>query len=119
MKLPLNVYKFSESKASAVNLINVSDAVMGKLGCGVLSEIWAAQIAFACMPQEGFEEYRYFKKCLDVNALSRELPRKDCFSGGWYSVLEVLYACDKQPPGVLGSGEVIAAHRITELWGGE
>lgn len=100
------------------DLVNASDAVVGKLGYSTLAEVYQAGIPFGYIPRPGFRESEVMRHYVDRRLPSRPITAAQFESGAWLDLLPELLAQPRRPQGQANGAEQ-AARFIANLLKGQ
>lgn len=90
------------------DLVNASDAVVGKLGYSTLSEVYHAGIPFGYIPRAGFRESEVMRHFVDRHMPSRPITAAQFESGEWLAQLPELLTQPRRPQGQANGAEQVA-----------
>ncbi len=89
------------------DLVQASDAVVGKLGYSTLAEAYSAGLPFAYIPRTGFRESEEMSQYARAAMDAVELPEARFFDGAWLDLLPALLARPRrQPAGPKGADQI-------------
>lgn len=91
------------------DLVNASDAVVGKLGYSTLSEVYHAGIPFGYIPRPVFRESEVMRHFVDQHMPSCPITAAQFESGTWLEALPELLAQPRRPQGQANGAEEAAA----------
>lgn len=80
------------------DLVEASDAVIGKLGYSTLAEAYAAGLPFAYIPRDRFRESQPMSRFAREEMGAVELPEARFFSGAWLDLVPGLLARPRRRP---------------------
>ena len=97
------------------DLVNASDAVIGKVGYSTLAEVYRAGVPFGYIPRPGFRESDAL-----VPFIAREMPglpiaETDFESGAWLSLLPELLSLPRARRTGPNGADIIADHLLREV----
>eukprot|EP00958_Prasinococcus_capsulatus_P007434 scaffold695_cov384-Prasinococcus_capsulatus_cf.AAC.15 len=90
------------------DLLNASDAMLGKIGYGTTSEALAHNVPLIFIRRDYFNEEPFLRKLLQHHSCSVEMSRRDFHSGNWSSYLLRALRIKPQYHEPLNGGEVVA-----------
>ncbi|MFN8459649.1 MAG: hypothetical protein U0401_34220 [Anaerolineae bacterium] len=90
------------------DLVNASDAVVGKLGYSTLAEVYQAGIPFGYIPRPGFRESEVMRHFADRHIPSCPITAAQFESGTWLEELPELLAQPRRPRGQAKGAEEAA-----------
>jgi UDP:flavonoid glycosyltransferase YjiC (YdhE family) len=90
------------------DLVNASDAVVGKLGYSTLAEVYQAGIPFGYIPRAGFRESEVMRHFVDRHMPSRPITAAQFESGDWLGILPGLLAQPRCPKEQANGAEQVA-----------
>ncbi len=100
------------------DMVEASNAVIGKLGYSTLAEAYAAGLPYVFIPREGFRELpplgQFARDTMDAVELSEER----FFQGEWIDLLPDLLARPRQKPGGPNGADQIAEYLFTRVSNG-
>ncbi len=103
-----------DDQLSFPDMLSICDAVVSKLGYGILADCISSQTAVLFPPRVGFREDDMLVPAAFEYLRARELPLDNYESGDWLTDLQQLEAVPK-PSGCLGTnGAVICAQLLAE-----
>jgi len=95
------------------DLVEASDAVIGKLGYSTLAEAYLAGIPYGFIPRPNFPESRVMSHFVVDHMNGLELPEESFFSGEWLDMTSRLLSFGRQRPAEPDGGEQIAAFLLS------
>jgi hypothetical protein len=90
------------------DLVEASEAVIGKLGYSTLAEAYLAGIPYAFIPRPRFPESEVMDQFVLEHMNGIELPEEQFFSGEWLNVVPKLLSLPRRRPTSPDGGEQIA-----------
>lgn len=90
------------------DLVNASDAVVGKLGYSTLSEVYQAGIPFGYIPRPAFRESEVMRHFVDQHMPGGPITAAQFEGGTWLEVLPELLAQPRRPQGQANGAEQVA-----------
>lgn len=96
------------------DIVNASDAVMGKLGYSTVAEIFVAGVPFGFIPRVGFRESQVLERFVRESIRSICIPEAALQDGEWLRFLPDLLALPRRETAV-ENGAQQAAHYILQL----
>eukprot|EP00897_Mesotaenium_endlicherianum_P001404 jgi/Mesen1/1291/ME000013S00789 len=90
------------------DLIGASDAMLGKIGYGTVSEALAARVPLVFVRRDFFNEEPFLRGMLERARAAVEMSRRDFLSGRWRPYLERALALRPCYAGPLNGGQVAA-----------
>ena len=113
LKVPNNVLRLPHhSKYYHPDLINASDAVVGKVGYSTLAEVYNSNIPFGYIPRPGFRESPVIENYIKNNIAGMRIPENDFHQGPWIKDVDRL--CQMTQPD--RTDFVNGANQIAELF---
>lgn len=97
------------------DLIQASNAVVGKLGYSTLAETYAAGLPFAFIPRQHFPETPSMAQFATAVMNAVTLSEAHFFSGDWLDLLPELLSRPKKKPDRPNGGEEIARFLLTHI----
>jgi len=99
------------------DLVNASDAVIGKAGYSTVAEVYQAGIPFGYLTRREFRESAPLAQFIQENIPSVEIPVERFNRGAWQTDLETLLAMPRAEEMRANGADQVAAH-ISDLLGG-
>lgn len=100
------------------DLINASDAVVGKLGYSTLAEVYHAGVPYGYVPAPRFRESGVLGRFIEERMEGRAIDVADFEAGRWGSALEELLSLPRQPRGEPNGARQVAAFILDLLGAG-
>jgi hypothetical protein len=88
------------------DVLRAADAVVAKLGYGMVAEVWAEGLPFAQVTRPGFREMAALEAFADEQLAGFRLSDGDFAAGAWIDRLPELLATDRRPHEGGGAGRV-------------
>jgi isopentenyl-diphosphate delta-isomerase type 1 len=96
------------------DLVNASDAVIGKVGYSTLAEVFHVGVPYGFITRSDFAESVVFESYIQSEMKGIRLDENDFFSGAWLKLLPKLLALPKQTNN-RSNGATIAAEYICNI----
>jgi hypothetical protein len=114
---PKNIKPFEANNAELdfTDVLSVCDAVVSKLGYGILADSIACGVALLYPPRQGFREDEISRRQCPRYLRMRELPQEDFVAGHWDEHLRSLLAQPKPPESLATNGAEVVAGRLLEF----
>jgi L-arabinokinase len=110
---PANVMTLPEDAGVTFqDLVPVCDAVVSKLGYGIVAECLAAGVALLHPPRTGFREDELTRAFIPRHIRCADLPRADYESGRWADRLRAMLARPKPTEAIRSDGADVCAELI-------
>ena len=78
------------------DLVNASDAVIGKVGYSTLAEVFHAGVPYGFITRPDFQESGVFESYIQLNMEGIRIEENDFFTGAWLKLLPKLLALPRQ-----------------------
>lgn len=111
---PNAVYVERSETLTFVDVLGICDAVISKLGYGILADCIGAGCGILYPPREGFREDELLRKGAAENLRAREIPMKDFQDGRWAAPLRALLEGTLPPRRFDASGARTCAEAIVD-----
>jgi hypothetical protein len=92
------------------DMVQASNAIIGKLGYSTLAEAYAAGLPFAYVPRDRFRESAPMGQFAQAVMGAVRLPEERFFSGDWLDLLPALLARPRQKPALPNGADQIARY---------
>lgn len=79
------------------DLLRSADAVVAKLGYGIVAEVWREGLPYAFVSRPGFPEMPPLEAFARRELTSREIPHEQFATGGWIADLPALLEMPRKP----------------------
>ncbi len=97
------------------DVLRAADALVAKLGYGIVSEVWAEGLPFAHVTRPGFREMPALEAFVDRETSGFRMADRDFVEGAWIDRLPELIATARRPHA--GGGAARVAEILLELAG--
>lgn len=99
------------------DLVNASQAVIGKLGYSTISEVYHAGLAFGYIPRDQFRESPLLSAYVDENFNAICISDQDFYSGMWLNQLDALLSAPRLVRSVPNGADQISEFILNRLSG--
>lgn len=97
------------------DLVNASQAVIGKLGYSTISEVYHAGLAFGYIPRDQFRESPLLSAYVDQNFNAICISDQDFYSGKWLTQLDALLSAPRMVRAVPNGADQISEFILKRL----
>ena len=122
MKLPVDrekcknvIFLLQNSSFYHPDLVNASDAVVGKVGYSTLAEVYHAGVPYGFITRSDFRESAVFESYIQSNMEGIRIDESDFFSGAWLKQLSELLALPRRSVNEPNGADVAAEYICRQL----